>query len=80
VICPFVADQPFWAARAHAAGVAPPPQPQRRLTTAGLAEAIRQAVTDQRIADHAERMGARVRAEDGLRTAVRILETLHNSR
>lgn len=80
VICPFVADQPFWAARAHAVGVAPPPQPQRRLTAAGLAEAIRHAVTDRRIADHAERMGTRVRAEDGVRTAVRILEELGNSR
>ena len=79
VICPFVADQPFWAARAHAAGVAPPPQPQRRLTAAGLAEAIRQAVTDRRMADQAERMGARVRAEDGVRTAVRVLETVGSS-
>jgi hypothetical protein len=36
-------------------------------------------VTDQQIAGHAERLGARVRAEDGVRTAVRILETLGNS-
>lgn len=75
VICPFVADQPFWAARAHAIGVAPPPQPQRRLTAAGLAEAIRRAVSDPHIADRAERTGARVRAENGVHAAVRILES-----
>jgi sterol 3beta-glucosyltransferase len=79
VICPFVADQPFWAARAHAVGVAPPPQPQRRLTAAGLADAIRQAVTDPRIADRAEQIGARVRAEDGVHAAVRVLEAAVSS-
>jgi sterol 3beta-glucosyltransferase len=76
VICPFVADQPFWATRAHAVGVAPPPRPQRHLTAAGLAGAIRQAVTDRHIADRADQMGARVRAEHGVHTAVRVLETL----
>ena len=76
VICPFVADQPFWAARAHAVGVAPPPQPQRRLTAPGLAEAIRQAVTDRGMATRAEQLGTRIRAEHGVQAAVRILETL----
>jgi len=80
VICPFVADQPFWAARAHAVGVAPPPQPQRRLTAFGLAEAILQAVTGGRMAARADDLGARIRAEDGVHEAVRILETLHERR
>jgi sterol 3beta-glucosyltransferase len=76
VICPFVADQPFWAARAHAVGVAAPPQPQRGLTAAGLAGAIRQAVTDRHLTERAERVGARVRAEDGVHGAIRVLEAL----
>jgi sterol 3beta-glucosyltransferase len=74
VVCPFVADQPFWAARAHAVGVAPPPQPQRRLTATGLAEAIRRAVTDGQMAAQAARVGARIRAENGVQAAVRVLE------
>ncbi|MEU4575603.1 glycosyltransferase [Nonomuraea sp. NPDC023979] len=76
VLCPFVADQPFWAARAHAAGVAPAPQPQRRLTPHGLAEAIRRAVTDRGLARAAAQTGERVRAENGVQRAVQILETL----
>ncbi|MEV4222769.1 glycosyltransferase [Nonomuraea sp. NPDC049725] len=76
VLCPFVADQPFWAARAHAAGVAPAPQPQRRLTPRGLAEAIRRAVTDRGLARAAAQTGERVRAENGVQRAVQILETL----
>ncbi|MEV6040306.1 glycosyltransferase [Nonomuraea sp. NPDC052116] len=76
VICPFVADQPFWAARAYAAGVAVPPQPQRRLTPDTLAAAIRLAATDARMAAAAAEFGQRVRAEAGTTRAVTILESL----
>ncbi|MDP4511269.1 glycosyltransferase [Nonomuraea turcica] len=76
VICPFVADQPFWASRMHAAGIAPAPQPQRRLTPHSLAAAITAAATDQGMAERADNLGARIRAENGVHTAVRILETL----
>ncbi|RBQ20711.1 glycosyltransferase [Spongiactinospora rosea] len=76
VVCPFVADQPFWAARAHAAGVAPPPRPQRRLTAEGLAAAIRRAVNDPAMAHAAERLARVIRAEDGAGRAVRVLESL----
>ncbi|MGP4101175.1 glycosyltransferase [Nonomuraea sp. KM90] len=76
VVCPFVADQPFWAARVHAAGVAPPPQPQRRLTAEGLAAAIRAAVSDAAMARAAARLGHAVRGEDGNSRAVKILESL----
>ncbi|MEV3986762.1 glycosyltransferase [Nonomuraea sp. NPDC049758] len=76
VICPFVADQPFWAARAHAARVAVPPQPQRRLTADALAVAIRLAATDPRMATAAQDLGKRIRAENGLDRAVTILESL----
>ncbi|WP_062347809.1 glycosyltransferase [Herbidospora yilanensis] len=76
VLCPFVADQPFWAARVHAAGVAPPPQPQRRLTAEGLAEAITQAVTDPGLAARAPVLGRRMRAENGVAAAVAVLESL----
>ncbi|MGN9843963.1 glycosyltransferase [Nonomuraea sp. H19] len=76
VVCPFVADQPFWAARMHAAGVAPPPQPQRRLTADGLAAAIRRATTDPAITRAAESLGHLIRAENGADRAVKILESL----
>ncbi|MEO3811535.1 glycosyltransferase [Sphaerisporangium sp. B11E5] len=76
VVCPFVADQPFWAARTHAAGVAVPPQPQRRLTPDGLAAAIRRAATDPAMAAAADDLGRRIRAENGTARAVTILESL----
>jgi sterol 3beta-glucosyltransferase len=76
VLCPFVADQPFWAARMHAEAVAPAPQPQRHLSAESLAQAIRQAVTDHAMAERAERLGHTIRTENGLSAAVAILESL----
>jgi sterol 3beta-glucosyltransferase len=70
VVCPFVADQPFWGARVAALGVGPAPIPQRRLTAEGLAAAIRVAVTDPAMRARAERLGAAIRSEDGVAAAV----------
>ncbi|MEJ3655105.1 glycosyltransferase [Actinomycetes bacterium KLBMP 9759] len=76
VIAPFVADQPFWAARMHTLGVAPPALPQRRLTATGLAAAITHATTDTELAARAAELGSRIRAEHGTAEAVTGLENL----
>ncbi|HEY3465087.1 MAG TPA: nucleotide disphospho-sugar-binding domain-containing protein [Amycolatopsis sp.] len=70
VICPFVADQPFWGRRMAHLGVAQPPIAQPRLTAAKLAEAIDRAAG---IASVAAELGGRVRAERGEHEAVRQL-------
>jgi sterol 3beta-glucosyltransferase len=74
VVCPFVADQPFWGQRMHRLGVAGEPLPQSRLTVPALAAAIRRAVSDPQMSDAARRLGERVRAENGTATAVDLLE------
>lgn len=76
VVCPFVADQPHWAQRAHAIGVAPPPVPQRRLTADALANAISTAVHDAAMRHRAGEVGRLVRAERGVAAAVAALEEL----
>ncbi len=70
VVCPFVADQPFWGRRMAQLGVAPSPVPQRRLTAAKLAEAIGHAAG---FAAAAAELGSRVRAERGVHEAMRQL-------
>lgn len=70
VVCPFVADQPFWGRRVHALGIGPAPVPQRRLTVDRLAAALRQAVEDPVVRDAAAGLGERVRAERGVEVAV----------
>jgi sterol 3beta-glucosyltransferase len=55
-------------------GVAPEPIAQRDLTVPALAAAIRQAISDPAMIDAAFRLGARVKAENGVATAVDLLE------
>lgn len=76
VICPFIADQRYWAGRARALGVSSDPLPQHRLNARNLAAAIRQAVRDTAMAGRAARLGERIRTEDGVTTAVKVLESL----
>jgi sterol 3beta-glucosyltransferase len=74
VVVPFFADQPFWGWRVHKLGVGPKWIPRKKLTAAKLAAAIRQAVNDSTMIQRAEELGKRIRAEDGVRTAVQLVE------
>jgi sterol 3beta-glucosyltransferase len=74
---PVLADQPFWAGRLHALGVAPAPVPLAKLTPDRLAGALRSVTTDPRYAARAAAVAARLAAEDG---AARILQWLEMPR
>ncbi|MBK9125737.1 MAG: glycosyltransferase family 1 protein [Chloroflexi bacterium] len=73
VVVPFTADQPFWGARVHALGAGPAPISKRRLTVDALAAAIDQAVNSPDMRATAERIGAALRAEDGVAKAVEVI-------
>jgi sterol 3beta-glucosyltransferase len=60
-----LADQPFWARRLHALGVAPRPVPLPRLDAETLAAAIRTVMTTPSYADRARTMARRLSTEDG---------------
>ncbi len=70
VVLPVFADQFFWAERVHAAGIAPAPIPQRRLSRSGLAAALRIALEDAPMRSRARALAERVRGEDGIATAI----------
>jgi sterol 3beta-glucosyltransferase len=74
IICPFVADQPFWGRRVAALGVGPAPIPQRKLTPEKLAAAIRQAMSDEDMKRAAGELGAKIRSENGIERAVERVE------
>ncbi|WP_082404180.1 glycosyltransferase [Saccharothrix sp. NRRL B-16348] len=76
VVCPFVADQPHWANRMHAAGVAPSPVRQQQLNADLLAAALTAATDDIGMRDRAERLGQQIRAENGVTTAIDALERI----
>lgn len=75
VICPFQFEQRFFAERMHELGAACPPLPIHALSSERLATAIKAAVTDPAMAAHAADLAGRVRAEDGVAAAVRVLES-----
>jgi UDP:flavonoid glycosyltransferase YjiC (YdhE family) len=74
VIVPFAVDQPFWASRVTALGVGPSPIPRKRLTDQKLGDALRVATTDNAMSRRAADLGAQIRAEHGVLTAVQHLE------
>jgi sterol 3beta-glucosyltransferase len=76
VICPFIADQPFWGRIVHELGVGPQPIPQKQLTAERLAAAIDQAVHDTGMRQRAADLGERIRAEDGVACAVERIEQI----
>ncbi|MGI5238654.1 glycosyltransferase [Dactylosporangium sp. CA-139066] len=73
IVVPFGADQPFWGRRVAALGVGPAPIPRRRLSTAALAVALREATGDAAMRRRAADLGARVRAEPGPREAAAVI-------
>jgi sterol 3beta-glucosyltransferase len=74
LVVPFVFDQFYWGERLVALGVGPAPVPVRDLSVQRLAEGLQRAVHDREMCKRAARLGAQIRAEDGIARAV---ETLH---
>jgi sterol 3beta-glucosyltransferase len=74
LICPFIADQPFWGHRVHQLGVGPSPIPQKKLTVENLAAAIETAVTDKTMQAKAAQLGEIIREENGVATAASFME------
>jgi sterol 3beta-glucosyltransferase len=78
IICPFMADQPFWGKLVYQRGVGPEPIPQNHLTADKLATAITTAVEDQTMKRRAAELGERIRAEDGIGRAVAVIDAVIN--
>ena len=73
IVVPFGADQRLWAYRVETLGVGPTPIPRSRLTAERLANAIEQAVNGSTIQQRTAALGEKVRAEDGVADAVKII-------
>ena len=76
IVVPFMGDQPFWASRVAALGVGPQPIPRGRLSADSLAYALRVAVEHAGIRARAAALGEKIRAEDGVGNAVRVIEKI----
>lgn len=76
VICPFMADQPFWGKLVYRKGVGPKPIAQMSLTADALAEAITTTVQDETMRQRAAELGEQIRSEDGIARAVEVVGAL----
>jgi sterol 3beta-glucosyltransferase len=74
IICPFIADQPFWGRQVQAIGAGAAPIPQNKLTADRLAAAIRLVVTDSAMQHRAAGIGEQLRAEDGVANALSLIQ------
>ncbi len=77
---PFSVDQTFWARRTRQLGLGPAAPAARELDAAGLEGIFRQGVEDAEYARRAAELGQRMRAEDGLSTAVSRIEAWLDSK
>lgn len=73
IIAPFIADQPFWAARLREAGLAGPPLRANRLTADAVGQAL-DAASSYR--DAVASAAAAMRAEDGAGAALEVITQL----
>jgi sterol 3beta-glucosyltransferase len=74
VVVPHVGDQRFWADRLHRLGVAPVPVALKGMTAGRLADTALAVAADPRLRERAVELGRRVRTEDGVGTAIGLLE------
>jgi len=74
VVVPFFGDQFFWAWCVHRLGAGPKWIPRRNMTAETLASAIRAAVLDGPIRERAAALGRAIRKEDGVGTAITLVE------
>lgn len=72
VIVPFFGDQWFWGTAVHDAGAGPAPIPYAQLTSENLAEAIQTALLPF-TKEAAQKLGERIRSEDGVKAGVESL-------
>lgn len=73
VIVPHLGDQPLWGQRVEALGVGPRAIPRPKLTATRLGQAIRRAATDPVMRQRAQMLSAKIRQEDGIGVAVRLI-------
>jgi sterol 3beta-glucosyltransferase len=73
-ICPFLGDQPFWARQVESLGVGPAPLDLHSMEAGHIEGAVR-AMDDEQMRHRADRLGALIRAENGVEAAVDAIES-----
>jgi sterol 3beta-glucosyltransferase len=73
---PFSADQAFWARQIHRLGVGPAAPPARRLARDRLQAILLEALSDPAYERRARALGEKLRREDGVASALKVIAAL----
>ena len=74
ITVPHLADQPYWGYTLRKIGVAPKPLHRQDITPKRLAKRINQVISSQSMVKKAKALMEKIEMEDGLTTAVRLIE------
>jgi UDP:flavonoid glycosyltransferase YjiC (YdhE family) len=74
LVVPFLFDQFYWGRRLFALDVGPEPIPHKKLSAERLAWALSTATGDTHMRQRAAELGQKIRAEDGVREAVKVIQ------
>ncbi len=75
IVVPFAADQPFWGRRVAILGAGPDPIPVKRFEVGSFTAALEYTLGDKTIQDRAAEVGAKIRSEEGVGNAIRVIES-----
>lgn len=76
LVCPVLADQPFWGDQVRALGAGPQPLPWRRISVERMVSSLGALLDDHQYEAAAQQVAGRLAAEDGPGTATAVLEHL----
>ncbi|MCY4403387.1 MAG: glycosyltransferase [Candidatus Poribacteria bacterium] len=76
VVVPHITDQFYWGKLVYDLGVAPKSLPRRKLTAKQLAQRIEKVMETPSMTERAKTIGTQMESEDGLTTAVDLIESI----
>ena len=74
LVIPHIADQFYWGQQIHELGVGPEPIRRARLDTNGLVASLDDLVRNKKLHVTASILGEKIRSENGVENAVRLIE------
>jgi len=75
ILVPHIIDQYLWAQEVEKLGAGPKPIPRKELSIESLAAALTEATQNTQMQATARKIGEKIRAEIGIQTAVRLIES-----
>ena len=78
LVIPHIADRFYWGQHLHQLGVGVPFTPRPRLNREGVVAALKELTHNDSLRAEASALGERIRAENGIDNAVRLIEEIFN--